>query len=173
MGIDRAIGYTVLARGWSALAGLATVALIAPFGALIARREFPSLDRLFFRSVAQAMAFCSVSSLIVWIVACLLAQRHMSFAQRLLPPLPFAFLLLSMNINQAVNSMALYLRAHKQEKFLLTSILGAIFLILTAFLLGRPFGALGMTAGQLCGSLTIGLGLGGYTFFKFRKLWHA
>jgi O-antigen/teichoic acid export membrane protein len=154
-----------------AIAWISTKA--APFGALIARREFPALDRLFFRSVAQTIVFCSVVSLVVWIVAYLLALRHMSFAQRLLPPLPFAFLLLSMNINQAVNSMALYLRAHKQEKFLLNSILGAIFLILTAFLLGRPFGALGMTAGQLCGTLTIGLGLGGYTFFKFRRLWHA
>jgi O-antigen/teichoic acid export membrane protein len=154
-----------------AIAWISTKA--APFGALIARREFPALDRLFFRSVAQTMVFCSAVSLVVWIVAYLLTQRHMSFAQRLLPPLPFAFLLLSMNINQGVNSMALYLRAHKQEKFLLNSILGAIFLVLTAFLLGRPFGALGMTAGQLCGTLTIGLGLGSYTFFKFRKLWHA
>jgi len=145
----------------------------APFGAMIARREYAALDRLFFRSAAQTVALCSIGSLVVWTGAMLLAHRHMPFAQRLLPPLPFAFLLLSMNINQAVASMALYLRAHKQEKFLLNSVLGAIVLTLTTYFLGRPFGALGMTAGQLAAGLTLGLGLGSYTFFKYRRLWHG
>jgi len=140
---------------------------------MIARREYAALDRLFFRSAAQTVALCSIGSLVVWTGAMLLAHRHMPFAQRLLPPLPFAFLLLSMNINQAVASMALYLRAHKQEKFLLNSVLGAIVLTLTTYFLGRPFGALGMTAGQLAAGLTIGLGLGSYTFFKYRRLWHG
>src|SRR6201993_2196971 len=31
LGIDRAIGFTILARGWSSAAGLVTVALIARF----------------------------------------------------------------------------------------------------------------------------------------------
>jgi hypothetical protein len=30
-----------------------------------------------------------------------------------------------------------------------------------------------MTIGQLAAVITIGLGLGGYTFFKYRRLWHA
>jgi hypothetical protein len=145
----------------------------APFGTLIARREFPALDRLFFRSAAQTMAFCSLGSLVVWIGVYVLAQRHMPLAQRLLPPLPFALLLLSMNINQAVNSMALYLRAHKQEKFLMPSVVGAIAVTLSAFLLGRPFGAIGLTVGHFATAVTIGLGFGGYTFYKYRKLWHA
>ena len=145
----------------------------APFGTLIARREFLALDRLFFRTTAQTIVFCIFGSLTVWIGAFVVAERHMPFAQRLLPPLPFALLLISMNINQAISSMALYLRAHKQEKFLVNSVLGAITLTLSAFLLGRPFGALGMTIGQFAAAITIGLGLGGYTFFKYRRLWHA
>ncbi len=145
----------------------------APFGALIARREFPALDRLFFRSVTQTMVFCSLGSLVVWIGACVLAQRHMALAQRILPPLPFALLLLSMNINQAVSSMALYLRAHKQEKFLIPSVVGAIALTLSAFLLGRPFGALGLAAGQFATAVILGIPLACYTFYKYRKVWHA
>ncbi len=145
----------------------------APFGALIARRQFAALDRLFFRSAAQNLALCSMLSLLAWLAAVLLGHRHLAFAQRLLPPLPFAFLLLSVNINQAVNSMALYLRAHKQEKFLVNSVLGAIGLTLTTWFLGRRYGALGMTAGQLAIALSVGLGLGGSTFLKYRRLWHA
>ncbi len=145
----------------------------APFGALIARRQFAALDRLFFRSAAQNLALCSLLSLTVWLGVVLLGHRHLPFAQRLLPPLPFAFLLLSVNINQAVNSMALYLRAHKQEKFLVNSVLGAIGLSLTTWFLGRRYGALGMTAGQLLIAVSVGLGLGSYTFLKYRRLWHA
>ena len=69
--------------------------------------------------------------------------------------------------------MALYLRAHKQEKFLVNSVLGAFGLSLTTWFLGRRYGALGMTAGQLAVALSVGLGLGGYTFLKYRRLWHA
>jgi O-antigen/teichoic acid export membrane protein len=103
----------------------------------------------------------------------LLIRLHSPYAQRLLSPLPFGLLLLSMNINQVVGSMALYLRAHKQEKFLLNSVLGAIYIAATAIVLGRAFGPLGITVGQFAGTVIIGLGLGSYAFLKYRRLWHA
>jgi O-antigen/teichoic acid export membrane protein len=145
----------------------------APFGAMIARREYKLLDRIFFRSVAQTVALCSLGSLAVWSATVYLTHRHLPFAQRILPPLPLAFLLIAMNINQLVSSMALYLRAHKQEKFLVNSILGAIFLTISTYFLGRRYGALGMTSGQLVIAVILGLGLGSYTFFKYRRLWHG
>jgi O-antigen/teichoic acid export membrane protein len=103
----------------------------------------------------------------------LLHHYHIAFAQRVLPPLPFALLLISMCINQVVNAWALYLRAHKQEKFLIPSVVGAITLTLSTYLLGRRYGALGMTSGQIVLAILIGLGLGYYTFAKYRKLWHG
>ncbi len=145
----------------------------APFGAMIARREYAVLDRVFFRSVAQSLALCGLGSIVVWTATVWLTRHHVPFAQRLLPPLPFGLLLISMNINQVVSSMALYLRAHKQEKFLLNSILGAIFLTLSTYFLGRRFGAIGMTSGQFATAIVLGLGLGSYTFFKWRGIWHA
>jgi len=144
----------------------------APFGAMIARRNFAELDSVFFRAAAQSLAISLFGSLAVWSISVTLAQHGVALAQRLLPPLPFALLLLSMNMNQAVASMAVYLRAHKQEKFLLNSILGAICVSLSTFFLGRKYGALGMTAGQFCIAIVVGLGLGGYTFHKYRRQWH-
>ena len=145
----------------------------APFGSLIARREFDQLDRLFFRSAAQAFTLCFTGSIVIWSAALFLELHQISFAQRLLPPLPFALLLLSMNINQMVSSMAVYLRAHKQEKYLANSVAGAVCIALSSYVLGRHFGALGMTAGQLVITLIVGLGFGSHIFFKFRRLWHA
>ena len=145
----------------------------APFGAMIARREYASLDRLFFRSVVQSFSLALLGSLVVWTGVVVLNHQHLPFAQRVLPPLPFAFLLISMCINQIVNSWALYLRAHKQEKFLIPSVVGTVLVILSTYFLGRPFGALGMTAGHMSIAVVAGLGLGGYTFAHYRRLWHA
>jgi hypothetical protein len=144
----------------------------APFGAMIARRSYAELDRVFFRAAAQSLALSLLGSACVWTLALVLEAHGVKLAQRLLPPLPLGLLLLSMNINQAVSSMAIYLRAHKQEKFLLNSIVGAICISLSTFFLGRRYGALGITAGQFCIAVIVGLGLGGYTFMKYRRLWH-
>ena len=67
---------------------------------------------------------------------------------------------------------ALYLRAHKQEKFMTNSILGALWMAPTAFFLGRSLGAYGIAVCYFWGSVVIGLGYGTYTFLRYRKLWH-
>jgi O-antigen/teichoic acid export membrane protein len=154
-----------------AIAWISTKA--APFGALIARREYAVLDHLFFRTLWQSLLLAMLGALTVWSVVLLINHRHIAFAQRVLSPLPFAFLLVSMCMNQIVNAWALYLRAHKQEKFLIPSVVGATCVALSTYFLGRHFGALGMTAGQVVIGIVIGLGLGYYTFAKYRGLWHS
>jgi O-antigen/teichoic acid export membrane protein len=144
----------------------------APFGAMIARHEYAALDLLFFRSVGQSVSLAFLGAATVWTIVLMLGHHHVAFAQRVLPPLPFALLLISMIDNQLVSSWALYMRAHKQEKFLLLSVAGAVCLTLSTFFLGRPFGALGMTSGQLVIGVIVGLGCGSYTFSKWRRIWH-
>ena len=67
----------------------------------------------------------------------------------------------------------MYLRAHKQERFMVNSIGGALYTGAMVWLLGRSFGAGGIAAGYLAGTLVIGLGFGTYTFQRYRRLWHA
>ncbi len=76
-------------------------------------------------------------------------------------------------MNVVVTAEATYLRAHKQEKFLLISILGAILVAISTFFLGRNYGAFGVVAGSLLVGLITGLPLGTYTFLKYRRIWHA
>jgi O-antigen/teichoic acid export membrane protein len=90
-----------------------------------------------------------------------------------LGPLPFGMLLLTMIFNHIVTSEAIYLRAHKQEKFLLISVFGALFMLFSSYALGKRFGAIGMISGYLGGTIFIGLGLGTFTFLKYRRIWHA
>ena len=140
---------------------------------MIARKQFDRLDDIFFRSLYQTTALALLGAATVWTAVVVMNHYHIAFAHRILPPLPFALMLLSMVVGQIINSWALYLRAHKQEKFLFNSVLGAICLTLSTYFLGRRFGALGMTIGQLGIAVFIGLTTGYYTFSKWRRLWHV
>ena len=145
----------------------------APFGAMIAHKEYARLDETFFRALAQSLLVCVVGSATVWSAVVYLNLKHIHFAHRVLGPLPFGLLLLTIVVNQIVFSEALYLRAHKQEKFLMISVLNALFMATSTYFLGKRFGAIGMVSGYLVINTVFGLGLGTYTFLKYRRLWHA
>ena len=145
----------------------------APFGRLIALKDYPGLDRMFFRALRQSMAAACVVSLGVWLTVVYLRIHQVPFATRLLAPAPFGLMLLATVANILVFAEALYLRAHKQEKFMINSILGALWMAPATLLLGRWYGAYGIAIGYVAGTLAIGVGLGTYTFARYRRLWHG
>jgi hypothetical protein len=145
----------------------------APFGALISRKQYAELDRTFFRAVRQAIAVSLSGCLMIYLVCLYLNIGHFGFAQRLLSPNALAALLLSTTLNTVVFAEALYLRAHKQEKFLLNSILTSVLVGSSTYFLGRYHGATAMVTSYLILNLVVGLGLGTLTFVKYRRLWHA
>ena len=109
----------------------------------------------------------------VFLVAAYLNWAQIKFAQRLLSPASLGLLLLATLINVIVFGEALYLRAHKQEKFLLNSVLGAALTACSTYFLGREFGPFGMVCGNLAIAIVVGLPLGTSTFFKYRRIWHV
>jgi hypothetical protein len=145
----------------------------APFGALIARKEYSLLDAIFFRALRQSAGVFAAGALFVWTVDVYLNWAQIRFAQRLLTPLSLGLLLLATLVNVIVFGEALYLRAHKQEKFLLNSVFGAVLVAASTYFLGRIYGAVGMLTGNLLLGLLIGLPWGTYIFLKFRRVWHA
>ena len=82
-------------------------------------------------------------------------------------------LLVTMILNHIVISEAIYMRAHKQEKFLVDSIMGAGLMLISSYALGKHFGALGMVVAYLIISIIVGLVVGTFTFLKYRRIWHA
>lgn len=145
----------------------------APFGAMIARKEYVKLDQAFFRALTQSLFVCVSGAAAVWGVVTYLYAVHTRFAHRVLSPLPFAMLLLAMILNHIVISEAIYMRAHKQEKFLVNSIMGAVLMLISSYALGKHFGALGMVVGYLIISIIVGLVVGTFIFLKYRRIWHA
>ncbi|HYK37955.1 hypothetical protein [Alloacidobacterium sp.] len=145
----------------------------APFGSMIARKEYAQLDHVFFRTLTQSFTVCAVGSALAWGIAIYLNWAHLRIANRILSPSSLGILLIGTMLNNIVFAQALYLRAHKQEKFLLNSVLGAVLVGCSTYFLGRAYGAFGMVTGTLMVGLLMGLPLGTYTFFKYRRLWHA
>ena len=145
----------------------------APFGQMVARRDFAELDRVFFRALPQSTALCALGCMTVWLTDYLLHTHHSPYANRVVPLLPLAMILAVAVCGQITFAQAVYLRAHKHEKFLLSSVLGAVCIGLSTFFLGRRYGIVGMASGYLATSLTVGLGMGTWIFLKYRRIWHA
>ena len=168
MGVSLSVAAKV---GDVAMAWMSTKA--APFGRLVARREFSELDTRFFRALVQSTALGTCGAVFVWVLAQILVHHSTRYAGRFLSPLGLAFMLFGFIANTVVSSMANYLRAHKHEKFMVNSIVGALYCAPMAWILGHRYGGVGIAAGYAFGSLVIGLGFGTYTFLKWRRIWHA
>jgi O-antigen/teichoic acid export membrane protein len=144
----------------------------APFGTLIARKEYHRLDHTFFQALKQSFAVSLAGALTAWIGCIYLNLRHFSFAQRLLDPLSLGILLLYMIVNVVISAEAYYLRAHKQEVFFVNSVVGAMAVTVCAFIFGRRYGATGIVVSTCllnCGGLLWAT----HKFRNYRRLWHT
>jgi O-antigen/teichoic acid export membrane protein len=144
----------------------------APFGMMIARKEYRKLDATFFRALGQAVALVVCGSMLVWVCTFFVNKQHLQISHRLVSPATIALLLGAMVMNTISFSEALYLRVHKQEKFMAVSVASAILIACLAYFLGRPFGAFGMALGYFLVSSIVGVGFGTTIFLKYRKQWH-
>ena len=71
----------------------------APFGTLIARKEYAKLDQLFFQSVMQSFTVCAIGAVAVWTGVVYLNWAHLPFAHRVLDPLSLGILLVTAPLN--------------------------------------------------------------------------
>jgi len=143
----------------------------APFGNLIARKEFQQLDITFFQALRQSSGVSVVGALLAWLGCFYLNLQHFSFANRLLDPFTLGILLLYMIVNVVIGSEAYYLRAHKHEVFFVNSLIGAAAVTLCTFVFARYYGATGIVVS--CCLLNLGgLVWATHKFRKYRKLWH-
>jgi O-antigen/teichoic acid export membrane protein len=145
----------------------------APFGTLIAQKRYLQLDALFFRALRHSVFVAGLGIIVIWSAATYLYSAHNRYAEKLLSPVPFALLLIAALLNHVFASMAIYLRAHKQEKLFQLSLSIAVAVLISNYFFARISGALGMVAGYLVIIVVLGLGGGSLTFNKYRRLWHA
>jgi hypothetical protein len=144
----------------------------APFGMLIARKEYQQLDRTFFRALWQSSVVSVAGALTAWLGTIFLNVQHIRFAQRLLDPSSIALLMIYMITNILIFAEAYYLRAHKQEVFFVNSLVGAVAVTACTLIFGRLYGAKGIVVSCCIGNL-LSLAWATQKFRKYRRLWHS
>ena len=117
----------------------------APFGSLIAKKDTPQLDRLFFRALRQSLLLFVAGALLVLGGVILAPHIFPRLSQRIEGWPIFLLLLLTAMSSHVVQSEAIYLRAHKCEPFLVQSVLIALSTATSVVILAWVSGALGVS----------------------------
>ena len=136
------------------------------FGRLVAHREFEQLDRLFFRTLAQAMSFLVFMEVGCMAAVLLLDRFFPRLAVRIVSPEAFALLLLGTVSSVLVQSIAIYLRSFKREPFLWQSIGVAALTLLFCRLTVKRMGTMGISLSYLVCTGIIGL-VSGWLIFRY------
>jgi hypothetical protein len=112
------------------------------YGMLISLKKFEELDRLFFKTTAQAVGVC-VAGGVVLLLALEFVRGHFAFGSRFLGLGPATLLVVATTVNQIAFSQAVYLRAHKKEPFMWVSLGNGLMTGLLVIALGWIYGAWG------------------------------
>lgn len=164
MGMSLSItGYlATLILGW-------TSTKATPFGQMIARGRFEEVNQIFFRTLRQ-------SGIILVLIAVGCESAVVAFqgwfprlAHRMVSPLVFGFLLLTMMSNFLIQSMAIYLRCFKREPFLWLYLSTAGLSLTLVFLTARHWGALGAAVSYWCSTGIVGLLAAVMIFRRYRS----
>lgn len=150
---------------------------VPKYSGLIELRQYRELDTLFNKTVKQMFSVCLFLLIGMFVAILILKQTRLTIGgsvlgDRFLDYLPMVFLMIPLLANMYVFSWATYLRCHKQEPFLINSIVMGILCCLSTLALGKYFGVYGITIGYCCLTLFLALPWGYRIFITKKKEWH-
>lgn len=141
------------------------------FGTLIAKGNYLALDRIFGLTLSRSLGVLVVGGGGLCVLNYIVHITHIQFADRILEPIPFTLLMLATTLNYIAYAQAAYLRAHKEEPFLLISLISAALIGILTFVCGARYGATGMMASYLAVCIFVGFAWGSVIFFSKRSKW--
>lgn len=148
------------------------------YSSLISLKEYAKLDKVFKATVFQMIPISLLLTCLLFGFIEMLKRMGIELngeliSNRFLDFQPMLFLALAFFANIFVFSWATYLRCHKKEPFLIQSIVMGVLCSCSTILLGKIYGAYGVTIGYMF--LTVGLSLPWsiYIFKTKRRGWHG
>lgn len=135
-----------------------------------AQKKWSSMDKTLVKGIILSCATFLIGGVAV-IAVLLRYQTKILILRRFLSVLPIFTLLCAWFIQIIVNSIAVYLRAHKQEPFMILSVVSGIYILICTFIIVKycsiNFLFMGFFTAQV-----LGLPWGIRIFYKKRRLWH-
>jgi O-antigen/teichoic acid export membrane protein len=141
------------------------------FGQLVARNDVVALDRLFWRSLKQSLIFLSSVFAMFLLVLFYFQRNYPAYYSRVLPLGLFCLIAIVCFANHIFFAQAAYLRAHKQEPFMVISIANAIVTTALCAVFIPKLGLSGAVLAYLVATLLVSLLAGSLLFFQKRREW--
>lgn len=144
----------------------------AIWGQMASRKEWKSMDSLFWKVTPQAVGIATLASIMALLLVPSLGEWIPRFSGRV-PEWRVLLMLCSVTImNQVVFAEAFYLRAHKREPFLANSIFGGVAMAIGLFCFSHA-SAFSISAMYAMITLWGGLIWGSIVFIYCRSHWHG
>lgn len=143
---------------------------------LIELKEYLKLDMIFRKTVLQEVFVCLTLLIGFWVAIFVLRETQFAFSgnilsERFLDYLPLLLVTIPVVFQAVTDNLATYLRCHKQEPFLVISIVGGIANAIVILTMSKLFGLYGITVGYCL--LTILFFPWGCWIYKTKKAeWH-
>ena len=141
-------------------------------------KQYNELDIAFGKTLKQMLGVCVVILLVFYCIIYGLRITRFAigdtvFADRFLDFIPMILMTVPVMTNQFVSSWATYLRCHKQEPFLINSVVMGILCCLSTLILGKYYGLYGITIGYSVLCLFISLPWANVIFRRKKIEWHG
>lgn len=149
--------------------GMSWVNAKAPqFTMFIARGQRAELNKQFKRLFIRSTLFIALACAGVVLVGFYSQQTGLPFMKRIAPPSILAVLAITTTVNAMVYSMAIYMRAHREEPMLLQSIVMGL-LIASSVYMGSVHGVFVMMMLYMLMSISVSLPWASVLFFKYYR----
>lgn len=147
------------------------------FSGLIEMKQYKELDGVFNKTVKQMLGVSSFLLTAFFIIVMFLKETGFSIGNkvlgnRFLDYLPLALMTITILVNQLMGAWADYLRCHKQEPFLVQSVVMGILCCCSTLLFGNLYGVIGITLGYFCLRLFVSLPWGYHIYTSKKTEWH-
>lgn len=155
-------------NGISSLSMLWVTTKVPIFSEMIAKRDYVNLDSLFFKTVKNVLLvnFLLLLIFVAFIVG--LEFFEIKLYERFIPLFPLILFCFTTFINQLIFNWSVYLRCHKKEPLLYSSILISIANLIVLYLSGSKAGLIGIAIGYTSVTLLLALPWN-YIIFKTKK----
>ena len=168
------IGMSITATNALTTVAMAWMNTKAPrFGALVAKRDYATLDRLFNFVLSRSLTVIVLLGALLGVANLLLHAEANRLADRLLMPGAFFVLIAATVCNSVVYALSTYLRAHKEDPFMTLNLASAVVTSALSLVLVQAYGTMGIVCGYLAISVLVGLGWGSHIFAAKRRQWRG
>lgn len=142
------------------------------YGAIIKQKNYASLDRIALANTIYSLIFTLVFSVCGLVIIYFIKIYYPRIGGRLLSLSAISALLFSNFVIILITSMAGYLRAHKEEPLLISSIIQALVTVVVAIIAAKYYNADILAYSFALVNLFIGLPMVTYIFIVKRNHWH-